>query len=32
MGAVGAARDAAAVGHRDEQLKVDQIEPHGDLP
>jgi hypothetical protein len=28
MGAVSAPRDAALIGNRDEQLKVDQIEPH----
>ena len=30
MGAVGAAGDAARLGHGDEQLQVDQIETHGD--
>ena len=29
MAAVGAARDAAAVGDRDEKLEVDQVEAHG---
>ena len=32
MRAVGAARDAALIGNGDEQLKVDQIEPHGHFP
>src|SRR6476661_7082222 len=29
MGPLRAARDAARLGHRDEQLQVDQIETHG---
>jgi uncharacterized membrane protein YfcA len=29
MRAVGAARDAAAVRHRDEELQIDQVETHG---
>lgn len=32
MAAVGAARDAAVVGHRDEKLQVDQVEAHGNNP
>ena len=32
MDAVGAAGDAARLGHGDEQLQVDQIETHGGLP
>src|SRR5713226_5045911 len=32
IGANRAARDAARIGHRDEQPEVDQIESHGELP
>jgi hypothetical protein len=32
MRTVGAAGDAALIGNGDEQLKVDQIEPHDDFP
>ena len=32
MGAQRAAGDAARLGHRDEQLQVDQIETHGKIP
>ncbi len=31
MGAQRPGRDAARIGYRDEQLEVDQIEPHGGL-
>jgi hypothetical protein len=30
MDTIGAASDAAAVGHRDKQFQVNQVEAHGD--